>query len=215
MEHLLSQGGVSPEDVLTLFLDMLLIGVNATAHAVSFLFYHLARFPRVQRALYDEIKANSAKYARDKLTQMRYLNACIKESLRLKPPMPVLSRLLTQDVVVHNYAIPKGTYVLIATHLASQGEEHFEDAEKFYPERWLVPNAGEGVEAFACIPFGYGKKSCLAKEMAEMQIGLLLCKVRGKFNGKQVLLQVVMSRDVPWVFAQSRVKTGFFIQNFR
>lgn len=179
IESLLLTEGILPEDILTVLLDMMIIGVNTTVHSVAFLFYHLARYPRAQHKLYDEIKDAPADLQRSDFNNMQYLQACIKESLRLKPPMPVLSRILTKDIVVYNYVIPKGTYMLLATHLSSTKEEFFEDAVKFKPERWLSPEMGlNRLENLASIPFGFGTRACLAKELAETQISLLLVKVR-------------------------------------
>lgn len=178
IESLLLTEGLLPEDILTIFLDMMLIGVNTTVHSVAFLFYHLAKCPRAQHKLYEEIKDVPDKLNRDDLKKLRYLQACIKESLRLKPPMPVLSRILTNDVVVYNYHIPKGTYMLLATHLSSTKEEFFEDAEKFKPDRWFSPEMSESrLENMASIPFGYGTRACIAKELAETQISMVLVKV--------------------------------------
>lgn len=180
IESLLLTEGILPEDILTVLLDMMLIGVNTTAHCVAFLFYHLAKNPRAQIKLYDEIKNAPDKLQKDNLKNMPYLQACIKESLRLKPPMPVLSRILTKDIVIYNYVIPKGTYMLLATHLSSTKEEFFEDAQKYKPDRWLSPELSESrLEHLASIPFGHGARACLAKEMAEIQIGALLVKVMG------------------------------------
>lgn len=178
IESLLLTEGILPEDILTIMLDMMLIGVNTTAHCIAFLFYHLARNPRAQYKLYEEIKNTPEKLQKDDLKKLQYLQACIKESLRLKPPMPVLSRILTKDIVVYNYVIPKGTYMLLATHFASTKEEFFEDAEKYKPDRWLSPEMSESrVENLASIPFGHGARACLAKELAEIQISVLLIKV--------------------------------------
>lgn len=178
IESLLITDGILPEDILTVLLDMMLIGVNTTAHCVSFLFYHLAKNPRAQHKLYEEIKNVPEKLQKDDLKKLSYLQACIKESLRLKPPMPVLSRILTKDIVVYNYVIPKGTYMLLATHLSSTKEEFFEDAEKYRPDRWLSPEMNESrLEQLASIPFGHGARACLAKELAEIQISTLLIKV--------------------------------------
>lgn len=185
IESLLLTDGILPEDILTVLLDMMIIGVNTTVHSVAFLLYHLARCPRAQHKLYDEIKDTPAKLDKNDLKKMRYLQACIKESLRLKPPMPVLSRILTKDIIVYNYVIPKGTYVLLATHLSSTKEEFFEDAEKFKPDRWLSPEMSESrLENLASIPFGYGSRACLAKDLAETQIGTVLVKVEGATGGK-------------------------------
>lgn len=178
LETLLLEEGMLPEDVLTVVLDMLLIGVNALCHSVAFLIYHLARNPRSQRKLFEEIKNIPFEASKEQLIGLKYMQACVKESLRLKPPMPILSRVLSKDILVHNYRIPKGTYMLIATHLSSLREEYFEDATRFKPDRWLDgDNEIYYTNIPATIPFGYGPKSCLARELAEMEIAIFIFKV--------------------------------------
>lgn len=73
MEKLLLTNGIMPEDALTILLDMLLIGVNATSHSVSFLLYHLARYPRTQRLLYQEISNAPEVESYEDLTKLPYL----------------------------------------------------------------------------------------------------------------------------------------------
>ncbi|KAK9753276.1 Cytochrome P450 [Popillia japonica] len=177
LERFLLSEAMLPEDMQTILLDMMLIGVNTTSHAAAFLLYHLARFPRKQQKLYDEIKNLPAKIDKNTLMNLQYLKACIQESLRLQPPMPILNRILTKDIVVHGYKIPKGTYMLIATKLSSLREEHFEDSLKFKPERWLYPELGKDMESMATIPFGHGAKACLAKDLAEVELSLLIYKL--------------------------------------
>ncbi|KAI4462638.1 kicstor complex protein c12orf66 [Holotrichia oblita] len=182
LERFLLGEAVLPEDMQTILLDMMLIGVNTTSHAAAFLLYHLARFPRTQQKLYDEIKSLPAKIDKNMLMNLPYLKACIQESLRLQPPMPILNRILTKDIVVHGYKIPKGTYMLIATKLSSLREEHFEDSLKFKPERWMYPELGKDMESMATIPFGHGAKACLAKDLAEAELSLLIYKLLRKFR---------------------------------
>lgn len=95
---------------------------------------------------------------------------------RLKPPIPFISRILTRDIIIHNYKVPKGTVILLATYLSSLREENFDDAVKFVPERWLNSEI-QNESSFASIPFGYGPRSCLAKNLAEMQLSLIIIKV--------------------------------------
>lgn len=185
IENLLVKEDVLVEDVMTVMLDMLLIGANATAHSVGFLLYHLAKAPKCQKKLYDEIMQQPNEMTPETLKNMPYLQACIKESMRLSPPIPILNRILAKDAVIHKYVIPKGTYVLIAVHLASLREEYFEDAKKFNPERWFsneVSPIANDLQKFASMPFGYGPKSCQAKELAQVEIGLLIVKVLKKFS---------------------------------
>ncbi|KAJ8970782.1 hypothetical protein NQ317_003496, partial [Molorchus minor] len=170
LEVLLLRENFVADDALTLILDMFLIGVNATAHTIR---------------LYEEIKSLGDNISQDSIKKLKYLNVCIKETLRLDPPIPILNRRLTSDVIVHHYLIPKGTYILFATHLNSLREEYFEDAQKFKPERWLsneLGGFGNEFQAFATLPFGHGAKACLAKEMVEMQLALLLIQVIKTFR---------------------------------
>ncbi|KAL1509172.1 hypothetical protein ABEB36_003950 [Hypothenemus hampei] len=185
VEHLLLKEDVLVEDVMTVMLDMILVGATTTAHSVAFLLYDLAKVPRCQKKLLDEILRQPEDLTIDTLKNMKYLQACIKESMRLNPPIPILSRILTNDTVIHKYKIPKGTYVLVAVHLACLREEYFEDALKFNPERWLgqelSPIANE-LQNFSYMPYGYGPKSWQAQELAQMEIGLLIVKLLKKFS---------------------------------
>lgn len=73
----------------------------------------------------------------------------------------------------------------MANQITSQREEHFEDPEKYQPERWL--NRDEYVydyQEYSCLPFGYGVRSCLGRNMAETQMMLLTAKV-SKFYNKE------------------------------
>lgn len=185
LERLIANKDIKEDDIMTVLLDMYLIGANATTHTVSFLFYHLARNPRCQIKLYEEIKKNDITITKENLKDMKYLQACIKECLRLNPAIPILSRVLTNDVVIHNYNIPKGTHVLFAAHLNILYDEYFEDAQKFKPERWLSSDTGgfgNDYQAFASMPFGYGQRACMAKDLAETQIATLLYKICKKFK---------------------------------
>lgn len=182
VECLLLKEGMTPEDVLTALLDMLLIGVNMTAHAIIHFIYHISKNPRAQYKLHDEIRSAPRKISKEELSNLTYLKSCLKESLRLRPPMPVLSRVLTKDISVYGYKIPKGTYILLATHLSSLREEHFEYATKFKPERWIDSNTNKDMEILASIPFGHGPKACFAKELAETQINLLIYKILRRFR---------------------------------
>ncbi|XP_060531044.1 probable cytochrome P450 49a1 [Cylas formicarius] len=187
IESLLARDDVLVEDVMTVLLDMFLIGANALAHSAAFLLYHLAKNPRCQRKLMQEIEKlpQQEPLTANAVRSMKYLRACARESLRLKPPIPILNRVLSEDAVIHKYFIPKGTYVLIATHLASLRDEYFEDALKFNPERWFSPEVspiGDEIQRFASLPFGYGPRGCVAKELAEIEIGLLVIKTVKRFK---------------------------------
>jgi cytochrome P450 family 49 subfamily A len=206
MENVLLKPGIMVEDAMTILLDMMLIGINAMTHTVAFMLYHLARNPRCQVKLYNEISRQPSKLSKDALAAMPYLQACIKETLRLKPPIPLLGRILQNDLSVYNYHIPRGTYLLMVTSLSSWREEYFEDAHKFMPERWLTPV--DDMQVFASIPFGYGAKACLGKELAEMQIGVLITKILRNFK-IEYLYGDINSTNKLWAAPNKKLRFRF------
>ncbi|EZA50883.1 putative cytochrome P450 49a1 [Ooceraea biroi] len=171
---------IHSDDISTLLMDMMILGVQAIVNCEAFLLYFLAKNPRVQRLLYDEAISVSSKtgsaLTTESLEDMPYLKACVKESLRLRPAFPYLTRLLSSPITLHGYTIPKGTFVIMANEIMSQREELFEDPEKYRPERWL--NQNEHVhQEYSYLPFGGGVRSCLGKDLAEIQMMLLTAKV--------------------------------------
>ncbi|XP_071571496.1 probable cytochrome P450 12a5, mitochondrial isoform X1 [Temnothorax nylanderi] len=181
---------IHPNDISILLMDMIILGVQAVINCEAFLLYFLAKNPRVQKRLYNEIISVSSKTSKEctqtkeSLENMPYLKACIKESLRLRPAFPYLTRLLSSAISLHGYTIPKGTFVIMASQITSQREEHFEDPEKYQPERWLNRDeyAYNDYQEYSCLPFGYGVRSCLGRNMAEIQMMLLTAKLVQEFT---------------------------------
>ncbi|XP_018309022.1 probable cytochrome P450 12a5, mitochondrial isoform X2 [Mycetomoellerius zeteki] len=179
---------IHPNDISILLMDILILGVQAVINCEAFLLYFLAKNPRIQKRLYNEVITVLSKtdctLTKKSLKDMPYLKACIKESLRLRPAFPYLTRLLPSEISLHGYTIPKGTFVIMANQITSQREEHFEDPEKYQPERWLNQDehAHNDYQEYSCLPFGYGIRSCLGRNMAETQMMLLTAKLVQEFT---------------------------------
>lgn len=170
-EGLLLHDCLTRMDVVTGLLDILLIGMNAMTSALSFLLYHIARNPRAQKELFTEIKQIlPEKYSRlehEHLSSLRYMPSCLKESLRLKMPLPILTKQLKRDVILSNFHIPRGTLVLMAAQLEALKEENFDDPQEFRPERWLD---NESRHPFTELPLSVYPKSSFKSRMAEMSV---------------------------------------------
>ncbi|KAH0948968.1 hypothetical protein HN011_003439 [Eciton burchellii] len=176
---------IHSDDISTLLMDMMILGVQAVINCEAFLLYFLAKNPRIQKLLHDEIVSVSSKkglaLTKENLEEMPYLKACVKESLRLRPAFPYLTRLLSSPLSLHGYTIPKGTFVIMANEITSQREELFEDPEKYRPERWL--NEKDQIhQDYSYLPFGRGMRSCLGKNLAETQMMLLTAKLVRDFT---------------------------------
>ncbi|KAL2724541.1 hypothetical protein V1478_009054 [Vespula squamosa] len=186
LEKLLLAQRLHPDDVSTLLMDMAILGVQAMTSCEAFLLYFLAKSPRVQKKLYEEIVSvipnAESSITEANLQDMPYLKACLKESLRLRPAFPYITRLLPNTICLHGYTVPKGTFVIMASQITSQREENFEDPEKFRPERWLTNRMDDDFQEYSYLPFGHGARSCLGRHMAEIKMALLTAKLVREFK---------------------------------
>lgn len=178
IENLLLNECLSPDEVLTCIVDLLILGVNTTSSALAFSLYHLAQNQRSQRTLLKEVKEilpeKQSQLEYDHLEKLKYLDACLKETLRLQMPMPTLTRVLPTDVSLSNFRIPKGTYVVMDVQSACLKEQNFERSKKFIPDRWFEPT---NIQPFTFVPFGHGARSCVGKHLAEVQLKSCIAKI--------------------------------------
>lgn len=97
------------------------------------------------------------------LQELGYMERCIKESLRLYPSIPLINRLLGEDVATHTgYTIPKGTNVFIYIFDLHRSPQVWEDPLKFDPDRFLPENVKKR-HNFAFLPFSAGSRNCIGE----------------------------------------------------
>jgi cytochrome P450 family 135 len=115
----------------------------------------------------------------DKLAKLRedilggdgsYLDAVVKETLRLRPPVPVVVRSLLEPMRLGGYDLPAGMTVAPCIHLIHRDERHYPEAHRFLPERFVGKQPG----TYTWIPFGGGVRRCLAASYAEMEMKRVL-----------------------------------------
>ena len=89
------------------------------------------------------------------------------------------TRILTKDVELGGYDVPKGTLVALNNQTMCLQERYFPDADQFIPERWLKSDVCHRHELpkFVMLPFGHGVRMCLGRRFAEQEIYLAIIKV--------------------------------------
>jgi len=114
----------------------------------------------------------------DKIGQMGLLHDCIKESLRLCPPLILLIRLAMRDVKVkargRDYNIPKGDMVLVSPSVGMRLPEVFKDPDVYDPDRYGPGREEHKSSPYAYIGFGGGMHSCMGQNFAYLQIKTIL-----------------------------------------
>lgn len=153
-------------------------GVETTANSMLWAIFNLSRNPCAQAKLLQEIQAVVPLHqspSAEHIKRMPYLKACLKESMRLSPSVPFTSRTLDKETVLGDYSLPKGTVLMINSHALGYNEEYFENGKQFKPERWLQDRSS--IHPFAYVPFGIGKRMCIGRRLAELELQLALCWV--------------------------------------
>ncbi|CAG9860317.1 unnamed protein product [Phyllotreta striolata] len=175
-----------------LALDLFLVGVDTTSIAAASTMYQLSQNPEKQQKLYQELlnimPSQNSQVDLAAQEKMPYLRACIKETLRMYPVIIANGRSLQTDTILEGYKVPKGTHVIFPHLVVSNIEEYVEDPGKFVPERWLHSNHSEcpvkqeKIHPFIALPFGYGRRSCLGRRFAEVELNILLAKVFRRYQ---------------------------------
>ncbi|KAI8937337.1 hypothetical protein NX059_006543 [Plenodomus lindquistii] len=165
----------------------MIAGTETTATLVSGLTYYLLSTPPTMQKLVEEIRGafpNDGDMTMERLATLPYLNACIKEALRVYPPVPlVMPRVVPEDgsTIVGQF-IPPGTSVGVYQHATYTHPRNFKRPLEFIPERWLGDKQFEDDQRHAVQPFSVGTRDCVGKNMAYHEMRLLIAKVLYNFD---------------------------------
>ncbi|XP_023335363.1 cytochrome P450 302a1, mitochondrial [Eurytemora carolleeae] len=186
LDHWLSSTGLNDKDIMTGAAEFLLAGIHTSSYTFSFLLYHLANNIQAQERLRNEcleLKSEFGEISREYLHRAVYAKACLKESLRLNPVSVGVGRILPEDTVLGGYLVPKGTLAVTQNQVICRFAEFFEQPNSFIPERWIEGEImHKEVDPFISIPFGYGIRQCIGKNIAEISLQVLLMNMVSRFS---------------------------------
>uniref|UniRef100_A0A673TGL5 Cytochrome P450 family 4 subfamily F member 2 n=2 Tax=Suricata suricatta TaxID=37032 RepID=A0A673TGL5_SURSU len=177
--------GLSDEDIRAEADTFMFAGHDTTASGLSWVLYNLAKHPEYQERCRQEVQEllrdrEPKEIEWDDLAQLPFLTMCIKESLRLHPPVTVVSRCCTQDVVLPDgRVIPKGVICLISIFGTHHNPTVWTDPEVYNPFRFDPENIKDR-PSLAFIPFSAGPRNCIGQTFAltEMKVALALTLLR-------------------------------------
>jgi cytochrome P450 len=140
---------------------MLAAGHETTATGLAFAFELLLRHPRVLARLREELEAGE---------DDAYLDAVVKETLRLRPVLDAAERTLTVPRTVAGWELPAGVKVYPGIALVHMREDLYPRPHEFRPERFL----DEGAESYSWLPFGGGIRRCIGAALAQAEMAEVL-----------------------------------------
>ncbi|OJF84376.1 cytochrome P450 [Nocardia seriolae] len=163
-----SDAPLSDAELRDQLVTLLLAGHETTASALSWACHELAANPDIQ----DQAR----RAARD--GDEKYLEAVLKEAMRLHTVIAATGRKLTRDMTIGGYALPKGTIVSTSILLAHQRPEAFPDTLTFRPGRFLDGS----VAANTWLPFGGGVRRCIGAGFSLMEGTAVLREILTRYR---------------------------------
>ncbi|XP_015179383.1 PREDICTED: cytochrome P450 4c3-like [Polistes dominula] len=115
------------------------------------------------------------------LSNLFYLERCLKESLRLYPPAYLISRRISHDIQLKNYLIPSGTYCHISIRNVHRNPEYWTNPDVFDPDRFLPENS-KGRHPYSYIPFSAGPRNCIGQKFAMLELKLFVAFILYNFE---------------------------------
>lgn len=179
--------------------NFMIAGRDPIAQTLSWLVLCLHQHPSVEAKVREELVRELPPYGSEdeggavptvaQVSKLTYLEAAIRETLRLHPPVPISTKDAARDVVLgeNNTLIPEGSTVLLAFYAMARSESVWgADAADFKPERWLY-EAGSGKRLRAVSPFQFpvfnaGPRRCLGEGIAMLELKVVAAALLRAFR---------------------------------
>ncbi|KAL8552615.1 hypothetical protein ACS0TY_001342 [Phlomoides rotata] len=174
--------------IKALLMDMVVGGTDTSSNTIEFAIAEMMNKPQVmikaQQEL-DRVVGTNRPVEESDTSKLPYLNAVMKEVLRLHPVLPLMvPHCPREPCVVAGYTIPKGARVFVNVWAIHRDPVHWSNATEFIPERFLEGKGDYSGNDFSYIPFGSGRRICAGIPMAERLVMFSLASLLHSFHWK-------------------------------
>jgi cytochrome P450 len=192
--------GLTAVELRDELLTLLVAGHETTATSLSWFFELILRHPAALRRVRGELGDGATEY----------LDAAIKETMRLRPTVPVVARFLHAELEVMGWCLPSGSVVAANILGVHHNERVYQQPHQYRPERFL----GIRPHPFAWLPFGGGIRRCLGASFATVEMRIVIAVVlrslrlrhaTGRAEGMRRRAVTMVPRRGGRVFVESRV----------
>ena len=177
-------------------------GHDTSATSTMWTLYLLGRHPDIQEKARNEVNTHwgSAEILpAEDLSSLKYLECCLKESLRLYPSVPQVMRILDTPVKLdENYTIPAKSWVHMPIVQLHRDPEQWPEPDKFDPDRFQ-PEVAALRHPYAYLPFSAGSRNCIGQRFALMEIKTIVAYLLRHFSWESVQAESEMKPGLQMV----------------
>jgi len=193
---LLSSKVLSDEDILAVLFDVVIAGSDTTASTITaalFLLYQPQQ-KQLLESILDEVHGadlTTIESINDVRASLPVLSGCIRETLRLYPPVPFIGRTSIEPALVDGCEIPEGSVMCWSPWFLGRNPQQWrEPVEEVRPQRWdesdahwnPAPSTGAARDSFSFLPFGAGPRGCLGSRLGIMEATLAVAGLLKEFS---------------------------------
>ncbi|KAI7986288.1 Cytochrome P450 78A5 [Camellia lanceoleosa] len=178
---------LSDSDMIAVLWEMIFRGTDTVAILLEWILARMVLHPDIQSKAQTEIDTvvgASRPVSHSDLPNLPYLEAIIKETLRIHPPGPLLSwaRLAIHDTRIGDHFIPAGTTAMVNMWAITHDERVWPEPNEFKPERFLADDVFIMGSDLRLAPFGSGRRVCPGKAMGYATVQLWLAQMLQSFK---------------------------------
>ncbi|KAH6775165.1 hypothetical protein C2S52_012726 [Perilla frutescens var. hirtella] len=178
--------------------DLLVGGTDTTAGTVEWAIHGVMRYPGViekAKEELDRVIGRNRWVEEEDLSELPYINAIMKESMRFHPIAPLIPpHYAIDDCKVAGYDISKGTVVITNTFSLGRDPNTWDSPEEFLPERFMGKDIDAMGSNFALLPFGSGRRKCVGYKLGDKMVGTALANLLHGFELK--LVEGMRAQDI-------------------
>ncbi|KAM0050280.1 putative geraniol 8-hydroxylase [Helianthus debilis subsp. tardiflorus] len=186
------EASISIDDIRSLLFDIFLAGTDTTSStlewAMAELIHNPEKMSKARSELMETLVDGNESVEESDISRLPYLQAIVKETLRLHPPVTFLvPHKAKTDVEIQGYMVRKDSQVLCNLWVMGQDPNVWSNPQRFDPERFLETGIDYKGHDFELIPFGAGRRICpglpLAHRLLHVMLGSLIYKFEWKIDG--------------------------------
>eukprot|EP01018_Ginkgo_biloba_P040222 Gb_16073 [translate_table: standard] len=176
------------DNIKAIILDLLVAGTDTSSNVLEWAMSEVLKNPSLTKKLQEELErvvGHDRKLEECDLPRLQYLEAVVKETMRLHPPVPLLlPHESSESCTVSGYELPRKTRVLINAWAIARDPKLWDDAEIFKPDRFVGSSIDVRGQDLELIPFGSGRRGCPGMQLGITVVQLALAQLLHCFDWK-------------------------------